>query len=117
MGPLAATGRAGRAASAAAGERLEDDQAGAAGVGAGRQAEGERLLGEVREAIRDEAFEAVGRHVTVAAAGLGGDVSLAGAQPLVMARLAAAPQSSANQPASNIARSDDPVAVPGGTRT
>jgi glucokinase len=80
------------------------------------EAEGERLLGEVREAIRTEAFEAIGRHVTVAAAGLRGDVSLAGAQPLVMARLAAAQPSSANQPSSNIARPDDPVAVSGGTR-
>ena len=81
------------------------------------EAEGERLLGEVREAIRTEAFEAVGRHVTVAAAGLGGDVSLAGAHPLVMARLAAAHQSIATQPSGNVARSEQPVAVPGGTRT
>jgi glucokinase len=75
------------------------------------EAEGERLLGEVRDAIRTEAFEAVGRHVTIVPAALGGDVSLAGAQPLVMARLSAAHQSTAN-----FVRPGSPVAVPGGTR-
>lgn len=75
------------------------------------EAEGEQLLGEVREAIRTEAFEALGRHVTVVAAALGGDVSLAGAQPLVMSRLAAQePQRTATT-----RRPDDPVAVSGGT--
>jgi glucokinase len=77
------------------------------------EAEGERLLGQVREAIATEAFEALARHVTVVPAGLGGDVSLAGAQPLVMSRLhdAAPPATSTRQ------RSDSPVAVPGGTHT
>ena len=51
------------------------------------EAEGEPLLEQIRTAIRTEAFEAVGRHVTIAAAGLAGDVSLAGAHPLVMSRL------------------------------
>jgi len=75
------------------------------------EAEGERLLGEVREAIRTEAFEALARHVTVVPAGLGGDVSLAGAQPLVMSRLhdTTLPTPSTRQ------RSGSPVAVPGGT--
>jgi glucokinase len=74
------------------------------------EAEGERLLGQIRAAIRDEAFEAIGRRVSVVAAGLGGDVSLAGAQPLVMARLSADHQSTVN-----VARPESPVAIPGGT--
>jgi len=76
------------------------------------EAEGERLLGEVRAAIRDESFKVFARLVTVVAPALGGDVSLAGAQPLVMRRLhGAAPivQPSTTQ------RSAQPVAVPGGT--
>jgi glucokinase len=76
------------------------------------EAEGERLLDEVRNAIRNETFEVVSRHVTVVAAGLGGDVSLAGAQPLVMSRLHGAGPT--NQ-APNTRRSARPVAVPGGT--
>ena len=51
------------------------------------EAEGESLLEQVRTTIREEAFQAVARHVSVAAAALGGDVSLAGAHPLVMSRL------------------------------
>jgi len=51
------------------------------------EAEGESLLEQIRTAIRTEAFQAIGRHVTIAMAGLGGDVSLAGAHPLVMSRL------------------------------
>jgi len=75
------------------------------------EAEGERLLGEIRAAIRDEAFEVVARHVTVVPAGLGGDVSLAGAQPLVMSRLrGAAPIAQSTR-----SRSARPVVVPGGT--
>jgi predicted NBD/HSP70 family sugar kinase len=75
------------------------------------EAEGERLLGEVRAAIRNETFKVFERLVTVVPAGLGGDVSLAGAQPLVMSRLhGAAPTPSTAQ------RSARPVAVPGGTR-
>jgi len=75
------------------------------------EAEGERLLGEVRAAIRNETFKVFERLVTVVPAGLGGDVSLAGAQPLVMSRLhGAAPTPSTTQ------RSARPVAVPGGTR-
>ena len=79
--------------------------------GAIAEAEGERLLGEVRAAIRDESFKVFAKLVTVVAAGLGGDVSLAGAQPLVMSRLhAAAPTTQTTTP-----RSARPVAVPGGT--
>jgi len=74
------------------------------------EAEGERLLREIRDAIRDESFKVFTGLVTVVAAGLGGDVSLAGAQPLVMSRLQGA---SANP--STTARSARPVAVPGGT--
>lgn len=55
--------------------------------GAIADAEGERLLGPIRTAIASEAFEVLARHVTVVPAALGGDVSLAGAQPLVMSRL------------------------------
>jgi glucokinase len=79
--------------------------------GAIAEAQGERLLGEVRDAIRNEAFKALSRHVTVVSAGLGGDVSLAGAQPLVMARLAMRDRQSTANPT----RSGRPVAVPGGT--
>lgn len=55
--------------------------------GAIADSEGERLLGPIRTAIATEAFEVLARHVTVVPAALGGDVSLAGAQPLVMSRL------------------------------
>jgi glucokinase len=75
------------------------------------EAEGERLLGEVRSAIRNEAFKVFARVVTVVPAGLGGDVSLAGAHPLVMSRLEAAAPSKPSTPR----RSARPVAVPGGT--
>jgi glucokinase len=74
------------------------------------EAEGERLLDQIRDTIAGETFKAMARHVTVVPAGLGGDVSLAGAQPLVMARL-----SSAHQSTVNVARPGSPVAVPGGT--
>jgi glucokinase len=74
------------------------------------EAEGERLLDQIREAIRTEVFKALGRHVTVVPAGLGGDVSLAGAQPLVMSRIGE------SHPASRSTRRPArPVAVPGGT--
>jgi glucokinase len=73
------------------------------------EAEGERLLEEIRTALRTEAFEAVSRPVSVVSAELDRDVSLAGAQPLVMSRLAQSNQSS------NVPRSARPVAVPGGT--
>ena len=53
------------------------------------EAEGDRLLQPIRDAIAREAFDVVAKHVTVVPAELGGDVSLAGAQPLVMRRLAA----------------------------
>jgi glucokinase len=55
--------------------------------GAIAEAEGERLLQPIREAIASEAFQVVARHVSVVPAALGGDVSLAGAQPLVMRAL------------------------------
>jgi glucokinase len=51
------------------------------------EAEGDRLLDPIREAIAREAFEVVARHVRVVPAALGGDVSLAGAHPLVTQRL------------------------------
>jgi glucokinase len=59
------------------------------------EAEGEPFLDEIRTTIRTEAFEALSRPVSIAMAGLGGDVSLAGAHPLVMSRLGdpAGPQS------------------------
>ncbi|HEX3264804.1 MAG TPA: ROK family protein [Candidatus Limnocylindrales bacterium] len=52
------------------------------------EAEGERLLQPIRDAIATQAFEVVARRVDVVPAALGGDVSLAGAQPLVMRALA-----------------------------
>ena len=51
-------------------------------------AEGDRLLQPIRDAIASDVFKIVGRGVTVVPAALGGDVSLAGAQPLVMRALA-----------------------------
>jgi glucokinase len=75
------------------------------------EAEGERLLALIRTAIQEETFESFSRHVTVVPAGLGGDVSLAGAQPLVMSRLHAPNRIMESTPRGP-AR---PVAVPGGT--
>lgn len=78
-------------------------------------AEGERMLEPIRRAIASEAFDVLARRVRVVPAALGGDVSLAGAQPLVMARLAMqARQSSASK--ATTTRPDRPVAVPGGTQ-
>jgi len=75
------------------------------------EAEGDRLLDPIRAAIASEAFQVVARRVRVVPAALGGDVSLAGAQPLVMARLAGQhTQARATTP-----RPDSPVAVSGGT--
>ena len=51
-------------------------------------AEGERLLEPVRQAIATEVFAVIARPIRVVAAGLGPDVSLAGAWPLVHERLA-----------------------------
>jgi glucokinase len=76
------------------------------------EAEGDRLLEPIRTAIASEAFQVLARRVRVVPAALGGDVSLAGAQPLVMSRLARMDP----QPSSHSGRSDQPVAVPGGTR-
>lgn len=77
-------------------------------------AEGDRLLGPIRDAIASEAFDVLARRVRVVPAALGGDVSLAGAQPLVMARLALQTrQSSASN--DRPTRPDRPVVVPGGT--
>jgi glucokinase len=72
-------------------------------------AEGDRMLQPIREAIAREAFDVVARKVTVVPAELGGDVSLAGAQPLVTSRLSQTLQSSP------VTRSARPIAVPGGT--
>jgi glucokinase len=49
--------------------------------------EGERLLQPIRDTVASEAFEVLARKVSIVPAGLGGDVSLAGAQPLVMRAL------------------------------
>ncbi len=75
------------------------------------EAEGDRLLQPIRDAIASEAFKVHARRVQVVPAALGGDVSLAGAQPLVMARLAM----QANAATATSTRSERPVAVPGGT--
>ncbi len=56
--------------------------------GAIAEAEGDRLLDPIRAAIARDTFEVFARRVTVVPAGLGGDVSLAGAHPLVLGRLA-----------------------------
>jgi glucokinase len=56
--------------------------------GAIAEGEGDRLLDPIRRAIASETFVVMTRHVTVVPAGLGGDVSLAGAHPLVIGRLA-----------------------------
>ena len=82
--------------------------------GAIADAEGDRLLGPIRDAIASEAFDVLARRVQVVPAALGGDVSLAGAQPLVMARLAMQNRQSTPTNATTT-RSDRPVAVPGGT--
>ncbi|HXG26838.1 MAG TPA: ROK family protein [Candidatus Binatia bacterium] len=58
--------------------------------GAIAEAEGERLLGPIRDAIGSEVFRVIAQQVNVVPAALGGDVSLAGAQPLVMRALAGA---------------------------
>jgi glucokinase len=50
--------------------------------------EGERLLQPIRDTIASEVFKVLAAKVSVVPAGLGGDVSLAGAQPLVMRALA-----------------------------
>lgn len=69
------------------------------------EAEGEPFLEQIRNTIRTEAFEVMARQVSVAAAGLGGDVSLAGAHPLVMSRLG----DPAAAPTTFTPRSADPV--------
>jgi glucokinase len=77
------------------------------------EAEGDRLLEPVRTAIASEAFQVLARKVRVVPAELGGDVSLAGAQPLVVSRLARQDTNPNRAPT----RPDRPVAVPGGTRS
>lgn len=77
-------------------------------------AEGERMLEPIRNAIAGEAFDVLARRVRVVRAALGGDVSLAGAQPLVMARLAMQARQSSTHKATTT-RPDRPVVVPGGT--
>jgi glucokinase len=73
------------------------------------EADGDLMLRPIRDAIGREAFDVVARQVTVVPAELGGDVSLAGAQPFVMSRL---DQTSQSSPATRSAR---PIAVSGGT--
>ncbi len=55
--------------------------------GAIAQAQGERMLGEARAVVAREAFQRLGRSVEIVHPELGPDVSLAGAYPLVVARL------------------------------
>ena len=65
------------------------------------EAEGDRMLGPVRDAIARESFEAMAKKVRVVPAALGGDVSLAGAYPLVTSRLedaASVPVTTATHP-------------------
>jgi glucokinase len=77
------------------------------------EAEGDRLLDPIRAAIATEAFQVLARRVRVVPAALGGDVSLAGAQPLVMSRLADVRGRRSIDPS---ARPAQPVgAGPGGT--
>jgi glucokinase len=75
------------------------------------EAEGDRLLEPIRATIASEAFQVLARRVRVVPAALGADVSLAGAQPLVMSRLARNDYPST----STTMRSGRPVAVQGGT--
>ena len=69
--------------------------------------EGDRMLDPIRTVIASEAFEVVARHVRVVPAALGGDVSLAGAHPLVTSRLAEAREPMTSAPASS--RPAEPV--------
>ena len=55
--------------------------------GAIAQAQGDRMLGPVREVVAAEAFSRLATAVTVVTPELGPDVSLAGGHPLVFARL------------------------------
>ena len=55
--------------------------------GAIAQAQGDRMLGAARRAIATEAFSLIAAPVQVVPPELGPDVSLAGAHPLVVARL------------------------------
>jgi glucokinase len=75
------------------------------------EAEGDRMLGPIRTAIATEVFSVIGRLVQVVPAALGGDVSLAGCQPLVMRRL----DNRDRHTPSTTMRPDRPVAVSGGT--
>ena len=68
------------------------------------------MLGPIRTAIATEVFSVIGRLVQVVPAALGGDVSLAGCQPLVMRRLANHDQRSQRPSCDRTTR----VAVPGG---
>jgi glucokinase len=74
------------------------------------EADGARLLDQIRSTLRNEAFEALTRHLTVVGPGLGGDVSLAGAHPLVISRLTARP-AVAVASSSSPSRSAEPVAA------
>jgi glucokinase len=93
--------------------------------GAIAEAEGERLLQPIRDAIASDVFKIVGRGVTVVPAALGGDVSLAGAQPLVMRALAGGRTVDAKRgapggttgtetPIETAQPADRPTALPGG---
>jgi len=75
------------------------------------EAEGEPFLEQVRTTIAAECFAVLTRPVTVVAAELGGDVSLAGAHPLVMSRLVESGHgaTSATTPSSPRTRPTEPV--------
>ncbi len=77
----------------------------------GSIAEGQRdrLLDEVRTAIRSEVFEVLAERVDVVAPTLGADVSLAGAHPLVVHRLAEAASPSDGRSSLGIRSPDRPV--------
>ena len=89
------------------------------------EAERERLLQPIRDALASEVFRVVGSKVSVVPAALGGDVSLAGAQPLVMRALAGRRTVDATRgapggltgtdtPIETAQPADRPTAIPGG---
>jgi glucokinase len=75
------------------------------------EGEGDRLLEPVRAAIASEAFAVVARHVRVIPAGLKGDVSLAGAHPLVMSRLGLGDEPAHATASATSSRPAEPAAV------
>jgi glucokinase len=86
--------------------------------GAIAAAQGDRLLGPARNLVAAEAFTTPRNRVRIVPAALGGDVSLAGALPLVSARLGD-PAWRRGRPPFPLAASAQPVRLPklGGIRT